>query len=446
MNNSTTTPTPWDGKIDPNTPFRGFISSPNSRGTFEIISSCFLTIFLCGWVSVCINIPAPTAGKFAMFFDKCYMFLFSLLGPDFVGALALGQYMAARESVKAFKESGYGDWTTKHAFYANMGGFVVKPEDGRIPGIDKAMIDDRNKADGLTRILTVSQILWFSASVLARPFQGLAITTLEVTTIAFIFSSLFTSFCWRDKPMDVKSAVVIELETPLADILREAGDLPDQVLPRYNPLDFVSQDEWIITILWHYYTNILKTIFFIKRKREWPAQKIPSFDFPSYSAQGEILSAVFVFPYLCIFFAAWNFEFPTATEKLLWCIASVSTMIMGFVGALYEGKYSNLGCGVADILRRWGSSFFLNSADSTGLPRPAIAQQIERFDKFLRNNSAGRVKMLEVPRRSFVVTHHLCALYTICRIYIFVEDFMGLRVLPASAFRTVEWNSFWPHF
>lgn len=44
-----------------------------------------------------------------------------------------------------------------------------------------------------------------------------------------------------------------------------------------------------------------------------------------------------------------------------------------------------------------------------------------------------------------VFTSALCALYLTFRIFIFVEDFIGLRALPPSAFETVEWTKFIPH-
>lgn len=36
----------------------GWVSSPNGRGTFDIIWGCLLTIFLCTWTSLHLNIPS----------------------------------------------------------------------------------------------------------------------------------------------------------------------------------------------------------------------------------------------------------------------------------------------------------------------------------------------------------------------------------------------------
>ena len=66
---------------------------------------------------------------------------------------------------------GIDDWTLQHAFFANMGGFVLRSPDYQCPfpidaeqllwlikhgylpypQIEKRAIDDKNKADSLTR-------------------------------------------------------------------------------------------------------------------------------------------------------------------------------------------------------------------------------------------------------------------------------------------------------
>ena len=49
----------------------------------------------------------------------------------------------------------------------------------------------------------------------------LAITTLELTPLAFIFAMLATSFFWRDKPQDVTCGVVLKSQRTLREITIE---------------------------------------------------------------------------------------------------------------------------------------------------------------------------------------------------------------------------------
>lgn len=150
---------------------QGWVPQSTDRGTLDIILSCGLTIFLCTWTSVCVNVPAPEHGVWAIFKDRWHMFCLGTLGPDFVLLLAVGQYCSAKASVKAFANSKIRGWTMKHAFFADMGGIHLQlPGVGPFPinakqlhfmvtngymsfpeSVTEDVINDRNKYDGLSR-------------------------------------------------------------------------------------------------------------------------------------------------------------------------------------------------------------------------------------------------------------------------------------------------------
>jgi hypothetical protein len=98
------------------------------------------------------------------------MFCMSMLGPEFVFILALRQFTSARELLEDFHKLGFTNWTLKHAFYTDMGGFVFKPKDWNsfpvngvqllylarkgyvtIPDIPESSLDDKDKSDSLAR-------------------------------------------------------------------------------------------------------------------------------------------------------------------------------------------------------------------------------------------------------------------------------------------------------
>jgi hypothetical protein len=56
---------------------------------------------------------------------------------------------------------------------------------------------DMNKLDGFARGFTVVQIGWFCVQCIGRAFQHLPISTLELTTLTFIFCTLCTYFFWH---------------------------------------------------------------------------------------------------------------------------------------------------------------------------------------------------------------------------------------------------------
>lgn len=159
---------------------RGWISQPNNRGTFDILKECSLTVILCSWTVLCLNIPAPEDSWLRRKRRKLYWMILAMLGPEFILQLAMGQWELARVSVQAFKDLGHADWSLKHAFFADMGGFVlhtkkwkpfpltaaqvhylvaegfVKPAEVLI---DKRIIDDKNKSDFVVRLISAAQIL-----------------------------------------------------------------------------------------------------------------------------------------------------------------------------------------------------------------------------------------------------------------------------------------------
>jgi hypothetical protein len=163
---------------------RGWVSQPQGRGTLDILVSCGITIFLCIWTSVCVNVPAPGHGPWDIFLDRWHMFCLGLLGPEFVLLLAVGQYCLARSSWTLLQKENLPDdvrkklkpdlpeWTMKHSFFADMGGILLESPEfpsfpinakqlhylivkGYIPFpvITEETINDKNKADGLTRLV-----------------------------------------------------------------------------------------------------------------------------------------------------------------------------------------------------------------------------------------------------------------------------------------------------
>lgn len=78
----------------------GWVSTPDKRGTGDILWSCGMTIVLCCWVSVYSNVGSPDDKWYHPFLDKLNLFCIALLGPDFLFGIAFGQWSKARQSVK----------------------------------------------------------------------------------------------------------------------------------------------------------------------------------------------------------------------------------------------------------------------------------------------------------------------------------------------------------
>lgn len=150
---------------------RGWVPQSNNRGTLDILISCAITIFLCIWTCVCVNVPAPGRGVWDIFRDRWHMFCLGMLGPEFILLSAVGQYCSAKASALAFKESNCTEWTMRHSYFADIGGIHLQfpgwksfpanakqlhylVANGHIPYpsiVTLDMIKDKNKTDGLSR-------------------------------------------------------------------------------------------------------------------------------------------------------------------------------------------------------------------------------------------------------------------------------------------------------
>jgi hypothetical protein len=91
------------------------------------------------------------------------------------------------------RRAGYDKLRTLHSF-------VTKQE-----------IQDRSKSDGLAKLVVLVQTAWFTGQCLARVVQKLAITELEIVTLAYTALNGVIYFFWWNKPLDVRFPLVIEV-------------------------------------------------------------------------------------------------------------------------------------------------------------------------------------------------------------------------------------------
>ena len=73
----------------------------------------------------------------------------------------------------------------------------------KLPIIAPCELKDRSKTDALAKFITAVQVLWFVVQCIARHMEGLAITQLELTTLALASLNAYMLWLWRDKPQGV---------------------------------------------------------------------------------------------------------------------------------------------------------------------------------------------------------------------------------------------------
>ncbi|KAF8873596.1 hypothetical protein CPB84DRAFT_1753215 [Gymnopilus junonius] len=209
-------------------------SYQSQRSLWDILWGCLATIFACTWVSVHPNIPDPNDGSFRILLRRLELMLWATLVPELVLFWALRQFMGAYMISRSFRAYG---WTMTHAHFLQMGGFrlaarndsdsdkALHPQEFHdllqakklaFPRITKDEIQDRSKGDQLSKGLAIAQTSWFIIQCISRKVQGLAITQLEIATVALAFFNALMYFFWWNKPFDVRSCVTLyEHSSPL---------------------------------------------------------------------------------------------------------------------------------------------------------------------------------------------------------------------------------------
>ncbi|CAM5999658.1 unnamed protein product [Sphagnum balticum] len=469
---------------------QGWTPSPNSRGSIDIIWSCLVTIFLCSWSILCLQIPAKEDTRFDILWRRLWLTFLCALGPEFILNLALGQWSSARQSVRDFHASNYPDWTMKHAFYADSGGFFLYTPDFKpipidakqllylinheyieYPNFSEKEIDDKNKMDVFIRFISVAQILWFTVTMIARGAEGLVITGMELTTAAFVLCSLGAMYCWWNKGADVGVPEKLYSKTTMADILKAGGDAAGRPYHR-TPLDFISREEWHWSLYWAHWINILRKMHIIFAPRVLPYDRIENTTWPNLKERGALPALVLmILAYTAIFLAAWNDYFPTKDEQILWRISSLSmlvTVVLYFTITLfayvcYPSLQRYFRARIPPVLESQRTEVTpqaLSEKESKsvpgkpsliiGLPRssrhsPKARSRLSSIAASIRNNSVLKDPSMDVPIKAQLPMYVVGFTYCCSRTIIWILDIIQFRDLPASAFSTVDWGGFFAH-
>ena len=73
----------------------GWVSEPDGRGTFTILSSCVLTLSLCVYTAIHLNVRHHKQTELQSWLDTSYWVVFGILAPELVLFVAWRQYVSA---------------------------------------------------------------------------------------------------------------------------------------------------------------------------------------------------------------------------------------------------------------------------------------------------------------------------------------------------------------
>ncbi|KAJ6449594.1 hypothetical protein C8R45DRAFT_1224398 [Mycena sanguinolenta] len=299
------------------------------RTLFDIVWGCLATIFACTWVSVHPNVPPPNQSALQLLWRRLKMMLIGIIAPEIMVGFAARQLLGAHMLSKEFK------FSKTHGFFFCMGGFVSS--DGHpiatkeqledlalgsefqeaIRNVNEEDIVDKSKGDALSKGVALLQGLWFTVQCLARIHQRLAVTQLEVATLAFAVVNVFIWLLWWDKPLDIQRPILVGTLT-----LPDAQTVTLPVPP--------TRFERIVAAILGFST---------REYHPFSSVSVPSFwSIPNQidrDARVVILLALVGAVFGAIHCAAWNAVFPTPAEMWMWRTFSlVITAMPGFASLL----------------------------------------------------------------------------------------------------------------
>ena len=280
-----------------------------------------------------------------------------------------------------------GSWTLSsiQLLYACQKGIIPGP-----PELSRADLEDRSKGDIFVKGAAILQLTWLVIQMISRATEGLAISLLEIMTLAYAVCSIVTYILLWHKPQDVMTPTYIDATNILTreQIIGLSARSPVSTL-------FVKEF-WLHGVaIRGMADNIFPWTRGIPIQLRWKKDVFylnPIFIGIGFG--GTLFGT--------IHFLAWNFEFPTPIERILWrssCCVLISLPLLSTL------------------------TYFMTLHNA-------------------RRDSESDTKT-NALLRPFVT---MCVLlYTLARLYLMVEIFRSLAYAPLSTFQEINWPSAIPH-
>jgi len=382
----------------------GWVSEPDvtTRGTWDILQSCVVAIFFCTATSLHLNIPNEMYGDWRRRWTRFCWMTVNTLAPEIFMCIAMSQFLEAKIVLR--KIDKYCDkyqelnpqWDITQAFYFNMGAWKFKLRKsyrsrhghksyldskqlkmkhleaiirkGLLPQItkDTATIMKYSKQDRLAKAITLAQALRLLIQTFSRMAQHLPTSPLEVTAVAYISCTFFSWLLWFHKPQGVGFSNEVT-DRLFEEVFHESCTKPG--MHSHDGSDSSGKFKG--------WKNQLPNI---RRNCSWPELVIIGMTWCFTAALFGGLHNL-----------AWNYEFPTVGEQILWRVSSI--LIVVLPPAFYL-------CVL--ILPFTGPVAYFGTA--------------------------------------------LAILYIVARSYNFLEVFFSLRATPELLYKRVHWTNLFPHF
>ena len=325
--------------------------------------------------------------------------------------------------------------------------FLLQRQQITLPTTRVDDIEDKSKADILAKGFVAVQTLWFVTQCIARRVRGLTITELELVTFAFAAFNGITYYLWWNKPLDVRCPIHLQLIGQHSFIY---GGVPNEGTPAnstiwqpfrdifnyisdilfFNIVDDIREDGvvWalqsrlmLLVSPFLYVREILHQMSESDASANIPpdATRVPIFYALKMDVRKEYFMDCIVSFCAMIFGAihciAWNFHFPSLTERTMW--RATSLIILCAPAVLFFFSVLRFLC--IHPLPFFNRPILVNFTDIDTMDRAKVV---------LALNIIGLIAY--IPSRIIIVFLAL----------------VSLRSPGGRALEDVDWTSFFPHF
>ena len=341
------------------------------------------------------------------------------------------------------------------------------------PTVTVEEIEDRSKADGFSKTITLVQTLWFVAQCIARRAQHLDLTPVELLTLSLAVLNGVMYFLWWNKPLDVRCPVRVYL-LDASNEPNESNESNERDMDHIGEFQYYCHRQLVDACLWNKVYSQLQSLLsgvsrgISERRRQittiWKSLPIlskvlilihwtimiPFFFTLTFSI---LLTLVFVIPGIFLLnmwismLAAVELntgamKVPTffstdRSEAADVAIGSLLSLVGVVFGGIHcAGWFFSFPSSDEAILWRVSSAVLTGTA----FLLPLFLTLLAFFFKF---SEGGNHK-----RRYFIAGFTIILLvlvYVMSRLLLLVEAFISLRHLTPGMLALVKWTSFIPH-
>ena len=171
-----------------------------------------------------------------------------------------------------------------------------------LPSIEESEIEDKSKSDILVRLLAILQVSWLAVELIARRVENVAFAPLELSTLAFSVCAFILYIVEWSKPKDVGVPFYIDTDVTVTS----------------EAFESISLAASVVFLQTRYYYMSMSTAHPLMEGR-YEVKHRDRFTLLATIVTTLLFGGIHLF--------AWDVDFPTKVESLLWKISALTATI-----------------------------------------------------------------------------------------------------------------------